>query len=147
MSTRCNVILTDEVNDPTKEQLLDACKGTLKGFLVLYHHSDGYPSNIMPMLKKFVSWIGTRIRDNASQSIGWLILMEKEGGDEPIGDDINVYGWKASQFEPTTCIHEDIEYLYVVNMVKKTIKVYFPLRDENYNIRGFKKELPHARTT
>lgn len=32
------------------------------------------------------------------------------------------YGWKVGAYEPTSCIHSDVEYIYVVNLETKRIE-------------------------
>lgn len=64
MSTRANVVITD----------------SFKTELWFYRHSDGYPEGTLPTLKKFCKWVHEgKIRDNANQSAGWLIII---GADE-----------------------------------------------------------------
>src|SRR5512136_2844499 len=59
MSTRCNIIMKDE--DHT---------------LWFYRHSDGYPTSVIPDLRKFMGWVKDgKIRDNVQQAAGWLIVM------------------------------------------------------------------------
>jgi hypothetical protein len=123
MSTRCNIIIKDGDFDQ----------------LIFYRHSNGCPEDALPTLKKFMSWVKDgKIRDNVCQSAGWLILIGAEeygsvyegGGKyrqkktltEP--DPNNEFsGWNCGAYEPTTCIHGDIEYLYTLDLDEKTILV------------------------
>lgn len=125
MSTRANIIIKD-----SDEKLF------------FYRHSDGYPSGTLPTLNLFLDWVRTgEIRDNVGQAAGWLIMLGAieyntiptfELTGEP--DDTYRYAkissiakpgnWKVGAYEPTTGIHEDIEYLYVLDLDKKSIKVY-----------------------
>lgn len=100
--------------------------------LIFYKHSDGYPSHTMPILNEFLEMVKAgEIRDNVSQSAGWLIelgrqsmLEENKKFNEEFGDGVmNHYSWKVGSIEPTTCIHNDIEYLYTIDLNKKKITV------------------------
>lgn len=120
MSTRANIIIKDEDEE-----------------LWFYRHSDGYPETTMPTLQKFLEFVTSgKIRDNVTQSAGWLIIigadeykhyhiseplegMQKEEWDGKIPT--NPVYWKVGAYEPTTGRHSDIEYLYTIDLVKKTI--------------------------
>lgn len=98
--------------------------------LIFYRHSDGYPEGTMPLLEKFLKEIKLgNIRDNVSQASGWLIefgrqeMLEQESEFKKLYPNYAGYGWKVGFIEPTTCIHGDIEYLYTIDLEKKTIKV------------------------
>ena len=107
MSTRCNVIIKDRVQE-----------------LIFYRHYDGDPESVLPSLEKFIGWAKEgRIRDNARQASGWLIRLgasEYETPEEPRGDHIS--GWKVGAYEPTAEIDGDINFLYVVDVYEKTIQ-------------------------
>ena len=99
-----------------------------KSTLWFYRHSDGYPEGAMPLLEKFMDLIKEgKIRNNISQSSGWLIML----GAEEYGQDLEKMrkgedkysGWKVGSIEPTTGQHGDIEFLYTIDLVKETIKV------------------------
>jgi len=61
MSTRANVILA---------------KPSWDDYLLFYRHSDGYPEGTLPHLEQFMGWVKEdRIRDNVSQSAGWLVML------------------------------------------------------------------------
>lgn len=126
MSTRANIIIKDSFGDK----------------LFFYRHSDGYPDGTMPTLNIFLDWVKSgKIRDNTSQSAGHLILLgaieygtipafEKsaplyEGAKEKGKLDTLTApsNWKVGAYEPTVGIHGDIEYLYVIDLEKKTIDV------------------------
>ncbi len=115
MSTRCNVIIKDQDSE-----------------LIFYRHSDGYPSCIIPSLEKLMGWLKSDlIRDNVSQFSGWLIRLgasEYEAPSEPSG---GFAGWKVGAYEPTTAIHGDIAYLYVIDLVDK--KIYIDGQDYEYS--------------
>lgn len=130
MSTRANIILKDG-----SEQLF------------FYRHSDGYPEGCLPLLEKFLSWVkGGNLRDNLSQSAGWLILLGAieynsipkfrtqetgfpggkvygniESAEPPLNNGLD---WKVGSIEPTTDIHGDIEWLYTIDLEKKTLEYH-----------------------
>ena len=103
MSTRANVILKDEQDK-----------------LIFYRHSDGYPEGTLPTLNEFLDLLkkGT-IRNNVSQSAGWLIVI----GANEYKTQYPPQDWKVGAYEPTTNIHGDIEYLYTIDLISKSIKV------------------------
>lgn len=113
MSTRCNVRIEDGHDD----------------VLWFYRHSDGYPEGALPTLKRFMSWRKAGlIRENVSQAAGWLIVL---GHHEYLGDGVSyppssqgILGWKVGAYEPTTGVHGDIEYLYVLDLKECSIKVF-----------------------
>jgi hypothetical protein len=126
MSTRANIIIKDSYSK-----------------LFFYRHSDGYPEGTMPLLNKFVGWIKNKtIRNNIQQSAGWLIILgaleyntiPKCEFDAPSYPGSTGYGkietiedptdWKCGAIEPTTAIHGDIDYLYIIDVDNKTIECY-----------------------
>jgi hypothetical protein len=153
MSTRANIIIKDErFNDS----------------LIFYRHSDGYPEGTLPTLKKFMLYVCSgKIRDNVEQSAGWLILAgAKEyqkvymgGGKYRMKNDITKpekepsdpkdfsggMEWKCGSYEPATGIHGDIEYLYTLNLTKKTILVQEVFDREKCDYRDI--ELIHCNKT
>ena len=111
MSTRAQVIVKDKYTS-----------------LLFYRHSDGYEEGTMPSLEKFLDLVKSgAIRDNTSQAAGWLILIGRDEYDLhgflPDAKD-NFSGWKVGAYEPTNCIHGNIEYLYVIDLQKKIITVH-----------------------
>lgn len=124
MSTRCNIKIVDG-----------------EEVMWLYRHSDGYPEGAKPLLNKFMDWLKAgKIRDNLSQSVGWLIVLgaleyntiPKCEFEEPSFVGGTAYAklktieepndWKVGSIEPTTGQHGDIEYLYTIDLQKKTLK-------------------------
>jgi len=104
MSTRCNVVIKDDSGDE----------------LIFYRHSDGYPEGVKESLNTFLNMVKQGlIRDNVMQAAGHLILI----GHEEYNGRLNStsMGWKVGAYEPTTQIHGDIEYLYTIDLDKKTI--------------------------
>jgi hypothetical protein len=108
MSTGANVIIKDGYGEE----------------LWFYRHSDGYPQGTLPSLNKFMDWLRAgRIRNNASQAAGWLIIIgnqEYNRGLEP-GTENSMSGWKVGAYEPTAGQHGDIEYLYTIDLAAKTL--------------------------
>jgi hypothetical protein len=105
MSTRCQVIVKDQWDS-----------------IWFYRHCDGDPKGVMPSLEKFLSWVKSgKIRNNAGQSSGWLVIIghnENKVPDEPIDSN----NWKVGAFEPCTPNeHGDIKYLYTIDLVKEEI--------------------------
>lgn len=105
MSTRANVVVKDG----------DSC-------LWFYRHSDGYPAGAMPTLLEFLRRVkSNQIRDNLSQSCGWLIVIGHEEYAESRRQHPSISGWKVGAYEPTTGRHGDIEFLYTIDLNEKTI--------------------------
>jgi hypothetical protein len=118
MSTRANILIKDEHDS-----------------LWFYRHSDGYPEGTMPTLKKFMEWLKAgRIRNNVGQAAGWLIVLGhleyRDGSEDALkyngpqfepGNSDSISGWKVGAYEPTTCQHGDIEWLYTIDLVNKTL--------------------------
>lgn len=117
MSTRANIIVKDSSGDE----------------LIFYRHSDGYPEGAMPTLEKFINAVKAgQIRDNVGQAAGWLIVFGgMEDGHDPKTSP--AMSWKVGTIEPTTQMHGDIAYLYVVDLDKKTIKHMETKYDTDYN--------------
>lgn len=107
MSTRAQIKVTDSFGDS----------------LLFYRHSDGYPEGALPTLKTFMSMVKSgQLRNNVEQSAGWLILLgSKEDG---YAAPYNKYTpWKVGAIEPAYCMHDDIEYFYILDLNKLTITV------------------------
>ena len=108
MSTRANIIITDGHNE-----------------LIFYRHCDGYPDGTLPSLNQFLDLVKTgKIRDNTSQAAGWLILLgNTELKTLLAGRESDLTNWQCGAYEPTTEIHGDIAFLYVVDLQTKTIHI------------------------
>jgi hypothetical protein len=115
MITHCNVIIKDEFNQ-----------------LMFYRHSDGYPSVVIPSLRKFMLWLNRGlIRNNVGQAAGWLIILGNEeyadyckGNPRVPGDKNSISGWTVGAYEPTLCKHDDyINYLYTIDLTKPSVIV------------------------
>lgn len=125
MSTRANIVIKE---------------GDEK--LFFYRHSDGYPGGTMLTLSIFMSWLMSgKIRNNIGQGSGWLILlgaMEYNSiPDYTVKDNYASTStikapkdWKVGAYEPTTVIHGDIEYLYVIDMDTKTLQCFDSWNEE-----------------
>ena len=123
MSTRANIKVISSREKP----------------LWFYRHSDGYPEGAMPLIARFMDWLNRgMIRDNVGQSAGWLIILghleyrpnpePKEKFDLPQFSPVDEradycgLGWKCGSIEPTTWeLHGDVEYLYTIDLSKKTV--------------------------
>lgn len=111
MSTRCNVIV----------------RGCFGEEIIFYRHSDGYPESVIPSLTKLLEWSDV-LRNNASQFSGWLILLGhleylKYTKNNIYQDDFKPSDWKVGAYEPTTGIHGDIEYLYILDLKEQKIYI------------------------
>jgi len=125
MSTRANIIIKDEWDT-----------------LYFYRHTDGYPDGVKETLGKFCKAMNDGIiRRDAMQSAGWLIVLGHEEykadhkdwmKDYPneVDSMIKAFDWKVGTYEPTTDIHGDIEYLYVIDVEKET--VVYDIITENF---------------
>lgn len=93
--------------------------------ILFYRHSDGYPDGVRDTLSQFLRLVEEgKIRDNAEQAAGWLIIIGHEEYAEGRAQYPQVSGWKCGAYEPAIGIHGDIEYFYVVDLDAKTV-VYF----------------------
>lgn len=114
MSTRANIIIKDDF-----------------GSIYFYRHSDGYTECTGQDLKDFVRLYETgRIRSNAGQSAGWLILrghkeyLEKNTLStlEPQSSDRTGMSWKVGAYEPTTKLHSDVEFVYIIDLKRGVLE-------------------------
>ena len=108
MSTRCQVIVKDSYDE-----------------VWFYRHSDGYPEGVKETLSTFISWVKEgKIRDNAEQAAGWIVILGHVEYNVPNVPDTNdrFSGWKCGAYEPCSPEkHGDIEYLYTVDLDKKEV--------------------------
>jgi len=115
MSTRCQIIIKDNYNDE----------------LWFYRHHDGYPEGTLPLLNKFMDLVKTgQIRDNTMQASGWLVLIGAEEYDVKYPDQHfkskskSYNDWKCGSFEPCPPErHGDIEFLYTLDLSKRSIEI------------------------
>lgn len=91
MSTRCNIILRDE-NKNKK--------------IYLYHHHDGYPEGVGADLAHFVS-VWNKCYYYCIEEIATIMI---KGLESPL------YGRVDNEYELTSGLHGDIEYLYIVRL-------------------------------
>ena len=108
MSTRCNIIVKDRFNRR----------------VYLYHHHDGYPEFVGACLADFLGemqpWqIRRQAFGIANKLIKGAIRYEHK----------NLYTGKREvkaddEYEVTSGIHGDIEYLYVINCKAGTLRCY-----------------------
>jgi hypothetical protein len=125
VSTRANIIITDREDE-----------------LIFYRHSDGYPDGTLPTLTKFLDLVKDGvIRDNVGQACGWLILIgAREYGVTFEYDRLPAcqrgpsMSWKVGAYEPTTRLHGDIEFLYVIDLKDKRIIHRKVKRDAEFNL-------------
>lgn len=121
MSTRANIVIKEGSE-----------------ILYYYRHSDGYPQGTMPTLLKLCELIALgAIRGNISQCSGHLIVI---GALEYAYHDLTVEvsdyypkNWKVGAYEPTTCLHGDIEWLYIIDLEESAIT------QAHYETEAFKK--------
>lgn len=157
MSTRANIVIKESYS-------YNDAKGKETNQLFFYRHSDGYPEGTMPTLSLFMKWLKSgKIRTDLQQASGWLILlgaMEYNTipeflTEKPVFEGGKRYGdvetikepkdWKCGSYEPTTGIHGDIEFLYVIELDKKTITCYDSWNEETGEGKH-KVELPESST-
>ena len=96
ISTHATIIITDGIDR-----------------LYFYKHCDGYPDGTLPALLEFLNRIKTeRIRNNATQAAGWLVVMgheeSKQASHYPL--------WKVGAYEPTTGVNQYSEFVYTVHV-------------------------------
>lgn len=101
--------------------------------LIFYRHSDGYPNGALPTINKFIDLIKSKhIRNDVQQGSGWLIFLgavEYRNYNPDIfsvetPDKVMPKDWKIGSIEPTTGIHGDIQYLYVIDVDDVTVSIY-----------------------
>ena len=109
MSTRSNILITDG-----QEKLL------------FYKHSDGYPTGQGVLLKYMQGIKDKKLRDNVSQSAGWLIVYGYLENQEDRKDfpPCPAFDWKVGSYEPTDFYGSDIEYFYICDIKKMQIEVF-----------------------
>lgn len=124
MSTRASIVFRDNF-----------------GTSYVYRHSDGYPETTGKDLKDFVKdYSKGALRLNVDQSMGWLIVRghfeykrddrlqfdESDiSGPKPSKED-KYSGWKVGAYEPTTSMHGDEEYIYIIDLEACTLECRVP---------------------
>lgn len=133
MSTRASIIIQDQNQK-----------------LYFYRHSDGYPECTGADLAAFVEDYKTgAMRDNVGQSAGWLVVRghfeyktAKPAGVNDSGVELwpatpdatgpkpnpadRFSGWKVGAYEPTDGLHGDVEYIYIIDLDKRTLSCRRP---------------------
>ena len=107
MGTRCNICVTDDTGDE----------------LWFYRHYDGYPQEVIPSLTPLMErLIDGTVRTNVSQFSGWLIVLgnQQRTPSSSYGNGDAEHDWKVGHYEPTTCMHGDVAYLYTIDLDSKT---------------------------
>ena len=112
MSTRCNIIIKD---GPRR--------------ITLYHHHDGYPEGVGTELQDYLrrkwsqdwrhGWEGFYI---ANDLVKGHILY-------PLSSD----GREDDEYEVTSGLHGDVEYVYVINCRAMAIRCYEVPWDDEYH--------------
>jgi len=102
MSTRCNIVVRDGGDE-----------------LWFYRHSDGYPESVLPDLEPLMEKLRDgSLRNNLNQFCGWLIVKGHEGYKRHPG----YSDWKVGNYEPTTGLHVDAEYVYELDLRLHTLE-------------------------
>jgi hypothetical protein len=131
MSTRCTVRIYDGEENSTPEEHP----------VMLYHHSDGYPSFMVPLLKRFLEETRVFLQEagfpywwDSERVAAVMILLSAEDEDKPIkpfttdkllGSYNNNLDTKRKfeefrpnggvpVFQPCAVLHGDLEYVYDV---------------------------------
>ena len=105
MSTRCNIIVKDG-NDR----------------IYLYHHHDGYPMGVGTELQR---WLDERFKPQPYFTPRWYAMsiataLVKGAPVYPFDKE----GKKDDEYEITTGLHGDVEYVYVINCQARTLRCY-----------------------
>ena len=95
MSTRCQVQVI-------QEGLSDLAGGEWEDKVTLYHHSDGYPSYMLPKIKEAFDKYGVGWEAGRAGKVASFLCAVDPGEFEP---------------EDSHELHDDIEYYYVLHVV------------------------------
>lgn len=95
MSTRCNIIIKDHSDER----------------VVLYHHHDGYPEGVGHDLRGFLD------KKFSGYWFPWTFGLANSLVK-------NRCGLFDDEYEITSCIHSDIEFLYVINLKARSLRCY-----------------------
>lgn len=99
MSTRAGILFVDEGSK-----------------IYFYRHHDGYPECTGADLLEFCKYYKT-LRNDAQQSSGWLVLWGAKNFDRAAG-----YEWKVGNYEPCEGLMPGMEFVYVVDLVKRQLE-------------------------
>ena len=103
MSTRCNIVVKDNPFGKDRALWFD-------------RHSDGFLFSVLPSLEPLMDKLRKgEVRDNISQFAGWIIVLGHEEYAHYQNDG------KVGAYEPTFGLHGDVEYLYTIDLQKKTL--------------------------
>jgi len=138
MGTRCMVLVVDDYTP-----LPDALKGggrissaELQGVegVLLYHHMDGYPEAMLPALRRFLIHAHSLVTEGpcywwdcervaaiiVGASVGKYMHPDYNPDNNETarewGGRKNGTGWGVPRFQPCCLPHDDIEYLYLVEL-------------------------------
>jgi len=117
MSTRSNVKLVGKIRGKEKVRWL-------------YHHWDGYPSNMGPTIEHYMAYmqrLGIRGLDPTASQFIWL----SGGEDDMYPEETDETTRKG--FEHTTDMHGDIEWLYTVTLDGRSYTIQCQ-RVRGYNV-------------
>jgi len=110
MGTRCNIRVINGTGDE----------------LWFYRHYDGYPQEVIPSLTPLMERLreGT-VRTSVGQFSGWIIVLgnQQRTPSSSYGNGNAEHDWKVGHYEPTTCMHSDIAYLYTIDLDSKSLRV------------------------
>lgn len=114
MSTRCQVMVT---NNP-KSEMTELNDGR---DMWLYHHCDGYPSNMVPLIKKAFDY--ENLRTGGEGKFKFTYGIEKRGWEKGrvFKSASLLCAVDPCQFEPLPYqeFHRDIEYFYVIRVANE----------------------------
>jgi len=117
MSTRCQVEFRDQYSKEGEKDVM------------LYHHYDGYPENMIPTIKdglKSFDKSGAHPYWWDSERVAAHFVANVDNGDFP-------------QFQPSSEVHGDIEFYYIVTLINdagflaKEQKRRFKIQYEEYD--------------
>ena len=149
MSTRAQILIIEEKEDESKKLNLDKIAKIATGNI--YNHSDGYPTCLGMLLAKFLRLSGARSRVNDGCYLsGWLMyyLIDKSFdmtadfstpnyiSDELFGAKRTIEDIKDfTGFGIDNCIHWDLNYVYIIDLVDKSLKVINMIYEDEYGER------------
>lgn len=161
MSTRCTVRIyeTDENGKPYE--------GEFAKPIMLYHHSDGYPEFMVPLLEKFLkkthefmSKVGFPYWWDQERVAATMILLSAEDYEKPLlpfhsrkrsgswatrdrNSEIPYDAYRPKggipEFAPCSSLHGDLEYLYDVYLLRPsgTFKIEYRERTGSWDKNNF----------
>lgn len=98
------------------------CQIQVKGSpILIYKHSDGYPEGVLPVLEPFVK----AFSDNRGNDVEYCLAQIVRTFALEYDPETRLKGWGLD-----LVLHEDIEYLYVVDAAKGSVEV----QTENFHL-------------